>query len=61
MALRRSNATLQRFGCCEYASQAISESFHRACWIIGGYVYGVSVAGGFFQHVCGNSESVSVE
>ena len=41
------------------APQSISETVHGADRIIGWYVYRVFVAGGFFQHVCGNSEPVS--
>jgi hypothetical protein len=40
--------------------QAERESVHCADWIIGVYVLDRDgLAGGFFQHVCGNSEPVS--
>jgi len=44
----------------EDAAQPFCESVERAHWIISGHVYDlVGFAGGFFQHVCGNSEPMS--
>lgn len=46
--------------CRKNTPQSIREPLHRANRIIGGHVvFRVVFAGGFFQHVCGNSEPVS--
>jgi hypothetical protein len=45
----------------QYLPKTNRETVHRASRIIGWHVWSVRVfvAGGFFQHVCGNSEPVS--
>ena len=43
----------------KYAAQSFREPIHCAHRIIGGHVGHGGLAGGFFQHVCGNSEPVS--
>jgi hypothetical protein len=43
----------------QHTAESSRKSIHRAHRIIGGHVYGrVVFAGGFFQHVCGNSDPV---
>jgi hypothetical protein len=36
--------------------KSFGETVHCALRVIGGHVYRVVLGGGFFQHVCGNSE-----
>jgi len=43
----------------QHPPQTVSKAVHCARWIIGGHVGHGVFAGGFFQHVCGNSEPVS--
>ena len=43
----------------KHTPKSIGKAVKRAHRIIGGHVYHAGVEGGFFQHVCGNSEPVS--
>ncbi len=60
MALTRSFEAACWFRSGKDTAQSLGETCHRALWIIGWHVFFLGVlVGGFFQHVCGNSEPVS--